>query len=309
MSSLDAVLDGLQLLDYMSVAGAAAVCYDYVLTFSREVDLIWGRSWSAMSILFIVARYLGLALAIGNGLCVAMNQVLVWGMFMYLLVSKAIMALRVAVMFDDPKRTIYILSFLYLLVVIEGFIMVFLLTGPHSGFIVSNITLADDTICTSQSGRGIMFAVYGGIPATLFDVLMLALSLYRFVIHSIETRKMLGRTKASVYMRLLFEHSVLYFVLNAPAKGLADGMVGSSSIVYITLATVYASTVPYVIFPRLVLGFKGHRWESSALYVASTPPQHSPPHSPPPLSGGPRGEDYEITDLNSPGPSRLLRST
>ncbi|KIJ14059.1 hypothetical protein PAXINDRAFT_100390 [Paxillus involutus ATCC 200175] len=213
MSSLNAVLEGLRLLDYMSVAGAAAVCYDYVLTFSREVDLIWGKSWSTMSILFIAARYLGLVLAIVGGLCVAVTQLLAWAGFIYSVVTKAIMILRVAVMFNHPKRTIYILSFLYLLITIEAFIIDFLWIGPHSGFTISTVTLVDDTICEDHLGRSLMLPVYGGIPGGLLDLLLLALSLYRFVVHSIETKKRLGRTKVNVYMRLLFEHSVLYFVL------------------------------------------------------------------------------------------------
>ncbi|KIJ07485.1 hypothetical protein PAXINDRAFT_102941 [Paxillus involutus ATCC 200175] len=260
-----------------------------------------------MSILFIVARYLGLVLAIVSGLCVVTFQFLVWGMFVYFVVTKVIMILRVAVMFNDPKRATYILSFLYLLVLIEAFIIVILSEGPHSGLIVSNVTLVDDTLCTSQSGRNIMFTVYGGIPSGLFDLLILVLSLYRFAVHSIETRKMLGRPKVNVYMRLLFEHSVLYFVLNAADKGLADGTVGTSSMVYLALESLYFSSVPFMLFPRLVLSFKGHRSNSSGLYVGSAPQQsHSHSHSA--SSGGIRSEEFELTDVDSPA-SRLPPGT
>ncbi|KAF8838970.1 hypothetical protein BDN67DRAFT_970778 [Paxillus ammoniavirescens] len=290
-----------------------------------------------MSILFIAARYLGLALAmssvnnphVGSGvgvfymsqlvrhstlmrlLRVAMTQFLAWGGFVYVVVTKAIMILRVAVMFNHPKRTTYILSFLYLLVIIEAFIIDFLWIGPHSGLIISTATLVDDTLCEVQLGRSVMLPVYGGIPGGLFDLLILALSLYRFAVHSIETKRMLGRTKVNVYMRLLFEHSVLYFVLNLANKGLADGMQFSSSMVYIALASLYCSTVPYVLFPRLVLSFKGHRSESSGLYIDSDPPQHSHAkahaHSYSAASGDPRNEEYELVDVNSPG--RVPRST
>ncbi|KAF8838963.1 hypothetical protein BDN67DRAFT_1012677 [Paxillus ammoniavirescens] len=260
-----------------------------------------------MSMLFMVARYLGLALAIGDGLCVAMIQFLAWGGFIYALVTKAIMILRVAVMFDDPKRATYILSFLYLLVVIEVFIVDFLWIGPHSGLIISSVTLVDDTICSIQLGRSMMFPIYGGIPGALFDLLIMALSLYRFAVHAIETRKMLGGIKINVYMRLLFEHSVLYFVLNTGARGLADGMSSSSSTLYLALAGLYCSTVPYVLFPRLVLSFKGHRSESSSFYVGSGPPRpldldsHSHSHSPSTWPGSPRGEEYDLMDIIPPG--------
>ncbi|KIJ14057.1 hypothetical protein PAXINDRAFT_13173 [Paxillus involutus ATCC 200175] len=216
------------------------------------------------------------------------------------------MILRVAVMFNHPKRTTYILSFLYLLVTIEAFIIDFLWIGPHSGLTISSVTLVDDTLCEVQLGRSMMLPICGGIPGGLFDLLILALSVYRFVVHSIETKKMLGRTKVNVYMRLLFEHSVLYFVLNLADKGLADGMNFSSSTLYVALANLYCSTVPYVLFPRLVLSFKGHRSESSGLYVDSDPPQHShakshahaPSHSHSHSvgSGDPSNEEYELID-------------
>ncbi|KAF8838965.1 hypothetical protein BDN67DRAFT_1012678 [Paxillus ammoniavirescens] len=198
-----------------------------------------------------------------------MFHILTWGGLIYILVTKAIMILRVAVMFNHPKRTTYILSFLYLLVVIEQFIMDFLWMGPHSGLIISSVTLVDDTICSIQLGRSVTFPIYGGVPAGLFDLLILALSLYRFAIHAIETRKMLGRARVNVYMRLLFEHSVIYFVLysSLAGTGLADGAVGASSMVYFTVAIVFGSTVPYVLFPRLVLSFKGHRSESGGFRI------------------------------------------
>ncbi|KIJ09625.1 hypothetical protein PAXINDRAFT_17301 [Paxillus involutus ATCC 200175] len=144
---------------------------------------------------------------------VAVTQFLAWAGFIYSVVTKAIMILPVAVMFNHPKRTTYILSFLYLLVIIEAFIIDFLWIGPDSGLTISSVTLVDDTLCEDHLGRSLMLPVYGGVPGGLLDLLLLALSLYRFVVHSIETKKRLGRTKVNVYMRLLFEHSVLYFVL------------------------------------------------------------------------------------------------
>ncbi|KIK72290.1 hypothetical protein PAXRUDRAFT_180957, partial [Paxillus rubicundulus Ve08.2h10] len=161
--------------------------------------------------------------------------------------------------------------------------------------------LADDTICSIQLGRNVMFPIYGGIPVGLFDLLILALSLYRFAVHAVETRKMLGRTKVNVYMRLLFEHSVLYFVLSLAGAGLGDGTVGAPSKVYITVAIIYCATVPYMLFPRLVLSFKGHRSESGALYVGGDPPQHSHPRSRLASSGDLRSEEYQLRDVISPG--------
>ena len=44
--------------NYFSVA---LYIYDYAITFSREVDLFWGRRFTGASLLFLLNRYLNLA--------------------------------------------------------------------------------------------------------------------------------------------------------------------------------------------------------------------------------------------------------
>ena len=75
------------------------------------------------------------------------------------------------------------------------------------------------TICLFEYGRSLATAEYGSIPGGLFDILLLALVLYRFAAHAIETRRMIGNTRINEYMMLLMQHNVLYFFLYA-ASGL-----------------------------------------------------------------------------------------
>ncbi|KIJ10687.1 hypothetical protein PAXINDRAFT_172089 [Paxillus involutus ATCC 200175] len=74
---------------------------------------------------------------------------------------------------------------------------------------------------------------------------------------------------------------------------------------YGTFVFGYCSVVPYVLYPRLVLSFKGHRSQSDGLYTGGNAPQHS--YSYPAPYGGPGSRVYELMDLNSLG--RLSRST
>lgn len=78
---------------------------------------------------------------------------------------------------------------------------------------VTNATIYTVTYCAAPPGRSEIDFIYDGIPRGLFDILLMALAVYRFTIHSIETRRMMGRQKINKYMTLLLEHSVLYFVL------------------------------------------------------------------------------------------------
>lgn len=46
-------------LTYLSrpACAAALICFDYCLTFCREVDLVWKRGISVSTVLFYAARY------------------------------------------------------------------------------------------------------------------------------------------------------------------------------------------------------------------------------------------------------------
>ncbi|KAG1813890.1 uncharacterized protein BJ212DRAFT_381570 [Suillus subaureus] len=47
----------------LAVASTAIIFYDYGLVFTREVELIWRQRWKLTTVLYIIARYLGLAIA------------------------------------------------------------------------------------------------------------------------------------------------------------------------------------------------------------------------------------------------------
>jgi len=54
--------------DCVSFMIITAVIYDYVLTFSREIDYVWHRPWTWVSTIFVLVRYLGLSWVILGGL-------------------------------------------------------------------------------------------------------------------------------------------------------------------------------------------------------------------------------------------------
>ncbi|KAF8554414.1 hypothetical protein OG21DRAFT_1094507 [Imleria badia] len=46
--------------DCVTLAILTVVGYDYMLTFSNEIEYIWSKSWTWVSALFIIVRYGGL---------------------------------------------------------------------------------------------------------------------------------------------------------------------------------------------------------------------------------------------------------
>ncbi|KAG2092655.1 uncharacterized protein F5147DRAFT_779593 [Suillus discolor] len=49
---------------YYTVVSTVAVIYDWVLTFDQEVELVWKRRWSVMSVLYLILRYCGIIYAV-----------------------------------------------------------------------------------------------------------------------------------------------------------------------------------------------------------------------------------------------------
>jgi len=238
-----------------------------------------------MSTLFVVARYVGLALAIISGLwsgsgiffmsdlaCIVVNQIIMWTKLLYIVVMDVIMILRVTVMFNPSKRPRQILFSVYSLVTINSIVFSIVWVGPDSGLVISAVTapLLGGTICASQGGRSGFGPIYDGIPRGLFDILLIALAVYRFTVHSIEARRIMGRQKINTYMRLLLEHSVLYFFLNFAYEALAMGtLMPSPPTLYLFFVALYMGCVPFMIYPRLVLSMKGYRAASGGFHVGN----------------------------------------
>ncbi|KAG8717400.1 hypothetical protein FRC08_007559 [Ceratobasidium sp. 394] len=57
MGPLIESLEAIRLAKYMAVAAMVIVVYDAMLTYDREVQLIWGSRWSFVRVLFTLARY------------------------------------------------------------------------------------------------------------------------------------------------------------------------------------------------------------------------------------------------------------
>lgn len=55
--SLVASLQRFQYVPYVESCAVALIAYDYVLTFEREVTLVWGAKWNLIKVLFFATRY------------------------------------------------------------------------------------------------------------------------------------------------------------------------------------------------------------------------------------------------------------
>ncbi|KAG2114270.1 uncharacterized protein F5147DRAFT_21063 [Suillus discolor] len=49
-----------QIFSYWTVATGVVVVYDWVLTLGQEIELIWRKRWSFMTLLYLIIRYIGI---------------------------------------------------------------------------------------------------------------------------------------------------------------------------------------------------------------------------------------------------------
>ncbi|KAF8431320.1 hypothetical protein L210DRAFT_3633733 [Boletus edulis BED1] len=284
MSSLLSVLETFQSLDYM-YAAAAAVFLPFRVKWSLygygAISLFGGNVQDPLKLSLestdIVTPGSGNGLLYMSGLSrrTVIVQIIRWTKLIYIIMLDVIMIFRVSVMFTRPKRTRRILFFLYSIVTINTIVFNVIWYGPHSGFSVRPVVInaEDGTACQAIYAHSSIPSAYDSIPKGIFDILLVALVVYRFIVYSIEMRRITGQHKTNEYMTLLFKDNVLYFCLNFGLSALTYGTYfPSAPIGYLLFDIVYSNSVPYMLFPRMVLSLKGHRAASSAFYVNSGDP-------------------------------------
>ncbi|KAN0094509.1 hypothetical protein V8E55_002796, partial [Tylopilus felleus] len=59
-SELQSIATGIVDNNYVTLVILTAVGYDYILTLWDEIEYIWNKPWSWVSVLFVLVRYFGL---------------------------------------------------------------------------------------------------------------------------------------------------------------------------------------------------------------------------------------------------------
>ncbi|KAF7759880.1 hypothetical protein Agabi119p4_11575 [Agaricus bisporus var. burnettii] len=102
------------------LAGTTLIVFDWILTFSSEVELIWKVKWNAIKVLYLITRYFPLAfipldlLYIFTGAfsirgCVAVYNTIMIMYIISLLTAEFIFTIRTVAVWEKDKRVAYIL--------------------------------------------------------------------------------------------------------------------------------------------------------------------------------------------------------
>ncbi|KAF8553840.1 hypothetical protein OG21DRAFT_1509602 [Imleria badia] len=260
----------LQMNDYVSVATITAVIYDYFLNFSREVDYVWCRSWTWVSTIFVVVRYIGLTWAILGTIfyttfvpdsvkvSTAILLVANWGFPIFLGAADLVMILRVYAMWHRSKRILYILLFIFIPPIIVFFVFTGIYNNPNKYLIVTTVQVSNFSIC-KVSLHNITLTqarhVYNEIPRFFLSVLLLILAAFPTLKQSIEMYKATKQWQPNKYMQQLVGDGIVYFVVNVAYNivVLQNGQTSSISILFLGFFSLITITP---MMPRFIISVR-----------------------------------------------------
>jgi len=215
--------------EYVSLTILTAVIYDYVLMFSREMDYVWHRPWTWVSTMFVLVRYLGLSWAIlaqvvlGGSIflsgpvqiCSAIYQVATWAFPIFIAAADLVMILRVYAMWNQSKRILYILLFIYIPQVIVSFVFQGVYNHPNTYLSVTVVQVIDVSFCNisySQATSHLLWSLTA--LRFVFAVTVLMLAVISTLKESIALYKATKQWQPNRYMQQLVKDGILYFLVN-----------------------------------------------------------------------------------------------
>jgi len=220
---------------YTKVAMAALVLYDYLLHLDNESSYIWQTSFSSVTGLYVVLRYVGIAYAIVSVLAIlALSNLQCHILFvcseamqvLILLALHSLMIMRLHAMYERSTKVLIFLIGCFIVEMGIYFSATVYQLLPSSGIVEIKLILSNNSFCSLSSVNlerlpivdRLNSANVGSILAV--EVIMVLLSLYQFTWHiqdSIRGRQGLSRKaltrSAGSFFSILVKDNVLYFLL------------------------------------------------------------------------------------------------
>ncbi|KAF9225013.1 hypothetical protein BS17DRAFT_60662 [Gyrodon lividus] len=272
MSELDpqSILWPIQLNSYTSVAMATIISYDYILTLPKEIEYVWNRPWTLMSTVFFVIRYCGLPVAMiqafgGSSLWfgsdivrTVLYELLAWGYVVFIFVTDLVMILRVYAMYNRSRITVGLLLLVYVPATTIQLVSTAIINNPKTNLSVREGEVFDVKLCVVSHSDGTALLTYVNVSRTLMNVVLCFFVIARFIRHSLEMHKLLGKWQSNRYMKLLVQESIFYFVINLLYNTVGI-IAGSSTTLSGTAQIIFAvpsEVAPFMLAPRFIISVR-----------------------------------------------------
>jgi hypothetical protein len=265
---------------YLLVASSAVVVYDWVLTFGQEVEQVWKRRWSLMTVLYICVRYIGVIccvtamlwyldfMPISNAGCTIIWFVLVWTNIVVNAMLGVIMMTRIHAMYGRSKKMLIFLIVVLLASMIGSGVMTLVADIGVSG---------EEGVFSGAYQCAIVFVdIYdvrlhdaAWIPTIVWELLAFCLAAWIVVKHWCGLRQH-GSTGSTIRdsFTVLIKSHMLYFVafaavaclyLGPLSPELSSSSVGSG--IYFGILNFTQPVQMFVLGPRLVLSIRQYHAE------------------------------------------------
>ncbi|KAG2350208.1 hypothetical protein BDR05DRAFT_4429 [Suillus weaverae] len=268
---------------YFAVISTVVVIYDWILAFGHEVELIWRRPWSLITVLYVGVRYAGMPYAVINMLdnlptvsvtdAVSANfyYAINWISVVMNVILGAIMIIRLHALYQGSRKMLIFLIVTLLPVVITSGVSVGFTNSYTSG---EELVLSGTYKCGYEfGGNSSLLLFITWILGTVWEVLMFCLVVWIAVKHFRELRRW---TIEGFYTVLIKTH-VLYFASCAAVScfqfgyyspALATSPIGS--LVYGGVLQILWNVQMFVLGPRLILSVREFNAKLVAGFEAET---------------------------------------
>ncbi|KIK38928.1 hypothetical protein CY34DRAFT_808862 [Suillus luteus UH-Slu-Lm8-n1] len=267
---------------YFVVSSYTVVVYEWVLTFSQEVELVWRQRWSLMTALYIGVRYIGISSMVANVLstimavsmtdahCTILWFVQVWTPVVVNAMLGVIIMARVLAMYQRSKQMLVLLGVVLMACTIASGVMVVIANTNASG---KEFIRSGNHQCVVFYHRGRMALNNETlIPTFVWETFALCLALRIAIKHFCELRQTSTGSMFGNWFIVLIQTHVLYFVAFVAVSCFSFGSL-SPNIIYSTSMgdTAYFGILQivqpiqmFVLGPRLILSIREYHTERVA---------------------------------------------
>ncbi|KAG1809775.1 uncharacterized protein HD556DRAFT_1435502 [Suillus plorans] len=190
---------------YYVVGSTVVVIYDWALTFEREVELVWKRRWSVMSVLYLALRYGGILYAVLDIPGTFFDFEQWWTFTIANIILGVIMIARLHAMYQRSRKILIFLVVFFLTVVITSAVITVIQSSHLTG---EELVLSGTHQCNYE-GNSFLLSAVTWILGTVWEALALYLSV-RIAIKHLRERLSTGSIIEDFFTMLIKSH-VFYF--------------------------------------------------------------------------------------------------
>ncbi|KAF9549179.1 hypothetical protein CPC08DRAFT_715515 [Agrocybe pediades] len=185
MTFVENTIRQLEAVRYIRVVVTSMVLYDYLITFDREVHLIWKRRLSIPCLLFLAIRYYALFVSIvgdyalftpniSDQLCTSNLRWELCNAYIFTILTEIILQIRLHALYKQSKL---ILTFMIVCFISATAVSGWYLSKDFKSAVSFPFTIGIMSACSFPTFPKETFAVY--IPVLAFEVVLCILALYK----------------------------------------------------------------------------------------------------------------------------------